>query len=184
MRASEWTTLPRIPSSQEPPNHDDIFMHTNKRPVEHITMKSHQPEITCNTIVCSTARSSYQQRKHQRVCVIHLLWGDSIDDRWIPLTNSCKAENVSMWWHHMNSGLFLPHIIWASIEIRTWISNYMHTKVKCKRCKADLEVLLTSLVTLHDDIDLGPVLLTLLRHVARISANGIAAFKESCAPID
>ena len=30
---------------------------------------------------------------------------------------------------------------------------------------------------------LGPVLLTFLRHVARISANGIAAFKESCAPI-
>ena len=30
---------------------------------------------------------------------------------------------------------------------------------------------------------LGPVLLTLLRHVARISANGIAAFKESCSPI-
>ena len=29
----------------------------------------------------------------------------------------------------------------------------------------------------------GPVLLTFLRHVARISANGIAAFKESCAPI-
>ena len=28
-----------------------------------------------------------------------------------------------------------------------------------------------------------PVLLTFLRHVARISANGIAAFKESCAPI-
>ena len=31
--------------------------------------------------------------------------------------------------------------------------------------------------------DLGPVLLTFLRHVARISANGIAAFKESCSPI-
>ena len=30
---------------------------------------------------------------------------------------------------------------------------------------------------------LGPVLLTFLRHVARISANDIAAFKESCAPI-
>ena len=30
---------------------------------------------------------------------------------------------------------------------------------------------------------LGPVLLTFLRHVARISANGIAAFKESCSPI-
>ena len=30
---------------------------------------------------------------------------------------------------------------------------------------------------------LGPVLLTFLRHVARISANGIAAFKESCNPI-
>ena len=29
----------------------------------------------------------------------------------------------------------------------------------------------------------GPVLLTFLRHVARISANGIVAFKESCAPI-
>ena len=29
----------------------------------------------------------------------------------------------------------------------------------------------------------GPVLLTFLRHVARISANGIAAFKESCSPI-
>ena len=32
-------------------------------------------------------------------------------------------------------------------------------------------------------IALGPVLLTLLRHVTRISANGIAAFKESRAPI-
>ena len=31
--------------------------------------------------------------------------------------------------------------------------------------------------------DQGPVLLTFLRHVARISANGIAAFKESCSPI-
>ena len=30
---------------------------------------------------------------------------------------------------------------------------------------------------------LDPVLLTFLRHVARIPANGIAAFKESCAPI-
>ena len=30
---------------------------------------------------------------------------------------------------------------------------------------------------------LGPVLLTFLRHVARISTNGIAAFKESCSPI-
>ena len=29
----------------------------------------------------------------------------------------------------------------------------------------------------------GPVLLTLLRHVAWISANGIAAFIESCSPI-
>ena len=29
----------------------------------------------------------------------------------------------------------------------------------------------------------GPVLLTFVRHVARISANGIAAFKESCSPI-
>ena len=29
----------------------------------------------------------------------------------------------------------------------------------------------------------GPVLLTFLRHVARISVNGIAALKESCSPI-
>ena len=32
-------------------------------------------------------------------------------------------------------------------------------------------------------LHLGPVLLMFLRHVARISANGIAAFKESCTAI-
>ena len=33
---------------------------------------------------------------------------------------------------------------------------------------------------IHTHKDLGPVLLTLLRHVARILANGRAAFFESC----
>ena len=40
----------------------------------------------------------------------------------------------------------------------------------------------TTLVLTHFSHQ-GPVLLTFLRHVARISANGIAAFKESCSPI-
>ena len=38
-------------------------------------------------------------------------------------------------------------------------------------------------MTLESIQHLGPVLLTFLRHVARISANGIAAFKENCTPI-
>ena len=42
---------------------------------------------------------------------------------------------------------------------------------------------ISSCVPEESDGILGPVLLTFLRHVARISANGITAFKESCSPI-
>ena len=48
---------------------------------------------------------------------------------------------------------------------------------------AENKIFLDKLVNTMAAAALGPVLLTFLRHVARISANGIAAFKESCSPI-
>ena len=60
--------------------------------------------------------------------------------------------------------------------------DYFLSTLMYKCIKGNAPMRLTNELIVSADTQ-GPVLLTFLRHVARISANGIAAFKESCAPI-
>ena len=67
---------------------------------------------------------------------------------------------------------------WQALDIRR---DYFLSTLVYKCIKGDAPMRLTNELIVSADTQ-GPVLLTFLRHVARISANGIAAFKESCAP--
>ena len=57
-------------------------------------------QITSLATVYSIVYSGADQRKHQTPRQWPL-WGEFIDDRWIPHTNiTSNAENVSIWWRH------------------------------------------------------------------------------------
>ena len=44
------------------------------------------PEITNNSTICLTGCSDQNQGKHHSPVLLGPVWGESIGDRWIPLT--------------------------------------------------------------------------------------------------
>ena len=71
------------------------------------------------------------------------------------------------------------YFMWIHYERLHNHNKAKHNKTVC----IFLGIYCTPDTPFQTQIHQGPVLLTFLRHVARILANGIAAFKESCAPI-
>ena len=94
-----------------------------------------------------------------------------------------KHTYVSFWQHFQAKNDYLSTFS-LNLLFTTNMYFYILNRIKCNWIPLNIFWNYSSSamkVYLHEF--LGPVLLMFLRHVERIPANGIAAFKESCAPI-
>ena len=129
------------------------------------SVPNHQPrECLLRRLIRRTSKKTSKLR------VTGLCAGNSPETGEFPAQMASNAENVSIWWRHHVLNTFVHIHVTGTTQQTHWLYWWNDTD------QTDAIVSCWCVI----EWMLGPVLLTLLRHVARILANGRAAFFESC----
>ena len=69
-----------------------------------VIMKTMSPQITGVSTDCSTVCSGEDQRMHQCSASVAFC-GEFTGDRWSPAQRASNADNVSIWWRHLENAM-------------------------------------------------------------------------------